>query len=117
MDFRDLADHTAPDQLDDAAAVVAGVALVAHLGDQVGVLFRQREQPSAFLDGVGQGFLHIDVDAALHRHAGGHGVVVIGRGDEDGVDVLLRVEHPAIVGERRGAVVGVAQGFATGKQP
>ena len=117
MDFRDLADHTPPDQLDDAPAIVAGVALVAHLGDQAGVLSGQRQQAAALLDGVGQRLLHIDVDTALHRHTGGHGVVVVGRGDEDGVDVLLRVEHLAVVGERRGAVVGVAQGFPTGKQP
>jgi hypothetical protein len=117
VDFRDLANHPAPDEFDDAPAIVAGVALIAHLGDQVGVLPGQGQQAAAFLDRVGEGLLHIDVDATLHGHAGGDGVVVVGCGDQDSVDVFPGVEHLAVVGESRGPVVGVAQGFAAWKQP
>ena len=74
------------------------MALVAHLGDQLRILAREVEQRAALLDRVGQRLLHIDVDAALHRHPRRDGVVMVGRGDDDRVDVLLRVEHAAVVG-------------------
>ncbi len=103
----DLADHAGADQLDDAAAVVAGVALVAHLGDQLGIGLGQLGQLAALLDRVGKRLLHEDVQAALHGLTGGDGVVVVGRSDQDRVDILPRVQHLAVVAEAFGLVVGV----------
>ncbi len=41
--------------------------------------------------------LHVDVLAGVHRGRRNHRVHVIGRGDDDRVDVLLLVEHLAVV--------------------
>ena len=116
MHLAHRADHPAPDQFDHAAPVVSGMALVAHLGDELRIGLRQPQQQATLRLRIGQGLLHIDVDAALHRPTGGDGVVMVGRGDDDGVDVLPRIQHPPVVGEALGFVVGLLQRHAGGEE-
>ena len=78
MHLAHRADHAGADQFDNPAAVVAGMALVAHLGDHFRTSASQGVELAAFLDGVGQGFLHEHMQAALHRHARRNGVVMVG---------------------------------------
>jgi hypothetical protein len=66
------------------------VALGADLGGQlVFVLEPSRANHARFLDAVGQGFLTIDVFAAVHGPVGGEGVRMVGRAAEHGIYVLL----------------------------
>ena len=89
VDLLDRADGAALDQLDDAAVVVAGVNLRAHLRDPLVLRRRLGDQP---------GLVRRYASAAsrsrragrLQRRQGGDGVRVVRRGDEDGVEPLLR---------------------------
>ncbi len=63
---------------------------------------------AALMDAVGQRLFAEDVLAALHGGDGGDSVVVVGRGDHHGVDLLLQlVEHLAEIAKllRLGMVV------------
>ena len=59
---------------------------IAHGGDQ----------PRAFLDGVGDRLLAVDVFAGAHRRDGDGHVPMVGRADHHGVDILT-VENLAVV--------------------
>ena len=92
---------------------VAGVPLVAHLGGDLVFAGGLGEQPG-LVDAMGERLLHVDVLAALDGRQGDHGMRVIGRGHDHGVDVLLLVEHdaeirvtlgPRILGEGLGGVI------------
>ena len=100
----DLAQHARADDLDDPVIVLAGVDQVAHLGDALGLLGRVDHRP-ALGDPVRQRLLAIDVLAGLAGEDGRDRVPVVGRGDDDGVDVLA-VEHLAEVARRRRASAG-----------
>ncbi len=78
--------------------VLAGVDQVAHLADAL-VLFDGLHHGSAFLDAVRQRLLAIDVLSGLARHDRGDSVPVVGRGDDDGVDILA-IEHAPKVARR-----------------
>ena len=102
-----LADGPVADPLDQQAARLEGVALVAHLRDDL-VFLGGLGHRAAFGDRVGQRLLAVDVLAVLHGGDRGHGVVMVGRGDHDGVDLFGHlVEHLAEVAEllRLGMVV------------
>ena len=58
------------------------------------------------VDVVRQRLLAIDVLAGPHGRHGDHRMRVVGRGDHHAVDVLLLVEHLAVVGVELG--LGVA---------
>ena len=69
-------------------------------------LARRLREGAGLEDGMGQGLLHIDMFAGLH---GGHGdgrVRVIRRRHDDGVDVLLAVQHLAEIPVHGGLGVG-----------
>ena len=104
-----LADHPGADQLDNPAAIVAGMALVAHLGHQVGVGLGQVRQLATFLDRVGQRLLDENVQAPLHRMPRRHRMVMVGCRDQDRVDVAARIQHLAVVAEPLGLVIGVLE--------
>ena len=94
--FADGSEHAGGDQLVDAPRAFHGVALIAHLRDDLRLARRPREE-SRLLHGVRERLLHVHVLARLHRDVRGDGVQMIGRGDDDGVDVPLLVEHRAEV--------------------
>ena len=68
------------------------VALVAHLGDDL-VLPGGLGQRTRLADRPRERLLHVHVLAKLHRRHRDDRVIVVGGGDHDRVDVLLRLEH------------------------
>ena len=81
---------------------VEGVPLVAHLRDDL-VLLGGLHQLADLVDRVRQRLLAVDVLAALDGGHGGHRVGMVGRGDDDRVDLLVHlVEHLAEVAELLG---------------
>ena len=96
MDARHGADLAGLDDLDHAAIVVAGVDLRAHLRDGF-LLGGQAAHLPHFVDRMGQRLFAIDVEPAPQRPHDGNGVRVVGRRDDDGVEVLLLVEQLAEV--------------------
>ena len=72
------------------------VALVAHLRHDLVFPCRLGQRPR-LADGARQRLLHVDVLPELHRRHRDDGVIVIGRGDDDRVDVFLLLEHLAEV--------------------
>jgi hypothetical protein len=121
MDFGHVADLAAPDDFCALARAFVRVALVAHLSGDA-VLVGRGHQFAGFPDGAHQRLLDVDVLLALHAPHRRHAVHVVGRGDDDGVDVVgFLVQHlaevavfrrvgEALVGGGRAAVVDVAQG-------
>ena len=73
------------------------MTLIPHLGHDARLLGGSRED-ARFVNRIGERLLHIDVLSCLHRHVGDDGMGVIGRGDDDRVDVLLLLEHLPEVG-------------------
>ena len=92
------ADGAGLDQLDDAAVVVVGVDLGAHLGGDLGLGGGLADDPG-LADVVGQRLLAVDVLAELQGRQGGEGVGVLGGADDDGVEVVGVVEDLAEVAE------------------
>ena len=97
MNLPHRADHAGANPFVDERGALAGMALVAHLGDDLGALGRLA-QHAGLVDRPGQRLLHVDVLAQLHGRLGDHGVGVVGRGDDHAVDILLLFEHLAIIG-------------------
>ena len=95
--FGDRADGAGLDVLVDQPRIVGGVALVSHLGLQLAGNRLARE-PAALVHGPGQRFLHIDMFAQVHGRERDVRVHVIGRGHHHRVDVLLLLQHLAVVG-------------------
>ena len=88
------------DELDRVAHRRPAAIHRADLHDLV-VARRRLDHLAAFPHGVRRGLLDVDVLAGLQRPDGGERVPVVGRGDDDGVDVLV-VEHaPQILDEAR----------------
>ena len=102
MDLAHLADGARPHVLDGGSRIVPRVALVAHLRRDACALRFASELPR-FGDGPRQRLLHVHVFAEIHRRQCDQCVHVVGRGDDDRVDVLLLVEHLAVVLIARGA--------------
>ena len=101
MHLAHVADRAAPQVLDGGPSIVGGVALVAHLRGDFGFLCTTRKFAS-FFDRPAERLLDVHMLAKLHGRQGNGGVHVVGRGDHDGVDILLALEHLAIVGVARG---------------
>src|SRR5207248_1412722 len=94
-----LADRSRPDPLARAPNGCAGVALVAELRHYL-ILARGRHEGAYLVDAVGERLFAIDVLAALHGFHGDDRVAVVGRANDDAVDLLAHlVEHFAIVDE------------------
>ncbi len=96
MDFAHVADRAGPDVFDGGARIVEGMALVAHLRCNFG-FFRGARHFARFFDGPGEGLLDVNVFVKLHGGQSDGGVHVVGGGHQDGVDVLLAIQHFAIV--------------------
>jgi len=91
MDLTDFADGAFLDECDDGAVDHMGVDLDAHLGDKFFVS-GQFGELSGLVNGLGEGFLGVDMQAPLH---GGHGdgcVHVVGRGNVGAIEALFLVE-------------------------
>ena len=101
MHFTDFADQSGGDPLGHLTDAFAGVALIAHLGHDI-VLMGGLGEDARFEDGMGDRLLHVDVLAAAHAFHRDVGVRMVGRSDDDGVDVLLLVEHLAEIGVEGG---------------
>ena len=96
VDFLHVADVAALDVLESLARVVERVPLVAHLGGDLG-LGRLLRQGAGLVHRPAQRLLHVDVLAERHRRHGDRRVGVVGRRDDDAVDVLLLRQHLAVV--------------------
>ena len=96
MRFANRADGTGPDQFAQATCILAGLALVAHLRGEL-AFARQSGDLPRFPDRVRERLFAIDMLAQFHRSHRCKGVNMIRRGNDDGVDVLLLVEHLAVV--------------------
>ncbi len=97
-----LADRAVADPLDQQPARLEGVPLVAHLRDDL-VLLGGLGHGTAFGDRVGQGLLAVDVLAMADGRDGRDRMVMVGRGDHHGIDLLVQlVEHLAEIVERFG---------------
>jgi len=72
------------------------VTLIPHLRGKFG-FGRTFRQLAGFGDRPSKGLLDIDMLADVHTRESDGGMHVIGSGDDDGVDVLLLVEHDAII--------------------
>jgi hypothetical protein len=83
----------------------ARAALVTHLC-RYARLLRDARHEACLTDVVGEGLLAIHVLASFHRENRDEGVQMVGRGDEDGVDRLLLLEHDPEVFVHRARVVG-----------
>ncbi len=95
MDRLHVADGPVPDPLAEDADRVERVPLVAELRDDV-VLLGGLHQLADLVDRVGQGLFAVDVLAALDGGHRRHCVGMVGRADDDRVDLLVDlVEHLA----------------------
>ena len=111
--FGDLADGPRGDVLGDAADRLAAIALVAHLRQDL-LLPGGLGQGIALGDVVGQRLLAKHVLAVVDRPHGSRGVVVIGGGDQDHVEVVMAlIEHLAIVVEILGRAVSLTLSLMT----
>ena len=86
MGFAHRADRAGLDQLDDAAVVVAGVDLRAHLRGDLR-LGRRLADDAGLPDVVRQRLLAVDVLAELQGRQRGEGVRVLAGADDDGVEL------------------------------
>ena len=110
----DVANDPGANQLDRTADRLAGVRLVAHLGGHASFPGQAR-QVTGLVHVVSQRLLCIAMLAHLHRHRGGRGVGVVGRGDSAGVDALAHLfEHHTKVGEALGLGVGLEHRIGAG---
>ena len=98
MGFLDGADGAGLDQFNDAAVVLGGVDLDAHLGRRAGFLGGETDL-ACFVDVVGEGFFAVDVLLMLQGTHGRQGMGMLAGADDDGVEVLGAVEELAEVGE------------------
>ena len=101
VNFAHLADEASGDPFGDLTDTFAGVALIAHLGDDFIFMGRLGED-ARFKDGMGDRLLDVDVLSAAHALHRDVGVRMVGGGDDHGVDVLLLVEHLTEVGKEGG---------------
>ena len=95
--FADLAERSALDVFNPPPRVVGRVTLVAHLRHDFGIVLRLLREVPRLVHRPAERLLDVDVLAETHRCRGDDGVHVIGRRDDHRVDVLLLLEHLAIV--------------------
>jgi len=96
-------DDAGVDPLFGESSALVSVALVTHLGDDLGFSGGGFED-ARLGDGVGQGFLHVNVFAHFDGHQRGTEVGMVGRGDVNGVELTAHFgEHLAIVAVASGA--------------
>ena len=91
-----IAEAALPDPLAQQAHVLAGVALVAHLRDDL-LRLGEFAQLAGLVDVVAQRLLAVDGQPGLEGPDGGGEMMVIGRGHPHGVELFLLVEQLAVV--------------------
>ena len=100
MDVAHLPDRPAAEEFHEPEVAGMLVVLRPHLGRQP-LLGRELGNEPRLLDGVGEGLLAVDMEAAAEGADSGRGVVVVGGGDDDGVELLVG-KHRPVVGESGG---------------
>jgi len=105
-------DGASLDRLDRTAVVRAGVHLRAHLRGELRAGGRLRDE-AGFVDGVRERLLAVHVLAGVQGHQRGGRVRVVGRGDENGLDILVIEDAPQVGTELRlrEAVAGLGGAF------
>jgi len=99
VDGMHLADRAGGDIFAQQTAAFARLALVAHLGDHA-VTPRLGDELPRLFDRVRQRFLDINVEAEPDGQQRRQRVLMVGRGDQHGVQLAPhRVEQPAVVAE------------------
>ena len=102
MGLGDVTDRPGGDVFGHAADALAAVTLIAHLSQDL-LFARGVGEGPAFGDIMGQWLLAEDMLAIMDGADGGRGVVVIGRGHKDDVEILVAlVEHLAVIVEDLG---------------
>ncbi len=96
MNLTHLADCAGPHIFDGRSRLVKRVALVAHLGDDF-CLFCLLRELARLVDRGGEWLLDVNVFAEIHRRERDRRVHMVWCCDDDAVDVLLAIEHLAIV--------------------
>src|ERR1700757_4871258 len=92
-----LADRPCPDVLHCRTRIIERVPLIAHLRDYLR-LFGATREPSSLINGPRERLLYIHRFAKIHAGQGDWRVHVVRSGDDDTIDVLLLLQHLAIVG-------------------
>ena len=99
MGLLDVADYARPDEFTQAQVAFLAMALVAHLSGGFG-LTGHGAQLAGLGNVMGERFLAIHGLAELHCEHGGRRVVMVGRGNEDRVNLLADlVKHHPVIGE------------------
>ena len=98
MNFADFADGAGLNEFDSGFRIVERAPLVAHLSDELGLVFGRGGEFAALINGPAERFLNVDVLVEIHGGKSDGGMHVIGSSDDNAVDVLLLLEHFAIVG-------------------
>ncbi len=104
VDLGHVADQPGRDPFADEPHALSRMTLDPHLRCDLGFRGRPGQGPG-FEDAVGEGLLRVHVLAELHRRQGDHRVGVVGCRDDNGVDILLLLQHDAVVGVELGARV------------
>jgi hypothetical protein len=90
-----LADHAVGDGLARLPPLVAGSGLRSNLENALG-LFHRVDQLLDLLVGMAHGLFEVDIFAVVHRIQSDLGVPVVGRGDNDRIDIRA-AHHFAII--------------------
>src|SRR5204863_9538072 len=93
---RDVTDGAGADYFDGGAQVGVGRSLITHLRGDL-VLGGDFAHESRLGDIVRERFLGVAVLADAHGQYAGVCMLMVGRADDHGLDVLLLVKHDAIV--------------------
>ena len=91
-----VAEAPLPDPLAQQAHVLAGVALVAHLRGDL-LRLGQLAELAGLVDIVAQRLLAVDGQPGVQGADAGGEVIVVGRGNPNGVEMFLLVEELAVV--------------------
>ena len=96
MHFPHGSEKTCLNPLVDQTSAIGGLSLIAHLCHDIRAPRGFTHDPR-FMHRPGHRLFDKDVLAELHRRFRDHRMCVVGRGDENSVDVALLFEHPAEV--------------------
>lgn len=99
MSFRDLADNTTRDEFAEATIAILAMTLVAHL--RWGLAFASPgTEFSSFSNVVREWFFAVDGYIVFHREHRRQSMVVVGGGDDHGIEFLPHlIEHLTVIGE------------------
>jgi len=98
MNFANFADRAGLNEFDSGFCVVERAPLVAHLSGELGFVFGLGGEFAALINRPAERLLNINVLVEVHSGESDRGMHVVGSSDDNAVDVLLLLEHFAIVG-------------------